>query len=113
MHGGVAHIRRLKDGVKLGTEDDVTKAAHEIGHPHPDDTADMNLSAGNNGDPHNTKRLIDHLMSKGFHGIVHDDYSQADHSKNMPSLVLFNAHEHSEHVHTTDNHDEIDHHLKV
>lgn len=116
------HARQLKPGLKIGTEEDVHRAAEELGHEpvdpgkaghyvHPPayllNRSSHDYELGNerkdsSGAGHwgKAEELTDHLRSKGFHGIMHyhpepREGTVTPKTPLVKAVTLFDPHENS------------------
>lgn len=85
------HVFKVKKGIKLGQESDVAHSMKALGREPDMDATWEHMDHRATGDTAGTKALIGHLQSKGFHGIVHRDYS-AHHDHDRPSVAVFEPH---------------------
>lgn len=111
------HIRKMKANVKLANEHEVRQSMAAISGKsvkhHKDDPVYSHLDRNVGEYSHKeVDGLVNHLKSRGFHGVVHADFSMSDTDKDMHSVALFHPNKHSEYVKTVNSTDEVLKHQK-
>jgi hypothetical protein len=111
------HIRTMNEGVKLANEHDVhvSMAATRGGKPEdykgePVYSA-LDKNVGEYSHEH-IDSLVRHLKGRGFHGVVHADFSMVNPNRDMHSVALFEPNRHTTYVRTVRDPSEVEGHQR-